>query len=250
MSSPAPMWWPRRWRFQRPPPSRQTCRCGWIGRWWRGPFPSPPRWFPGIRPEGARTGDLEDIAVLELTGERPVAGEVKPLPVAVLAETDYFDRSVRMCGFAKDTGDWVEGKLQGRVGTGWVQIDQEVGRLNVAAGFSGTAVWDKRENVIVGMIVSIATRENIRSGFMIPAASLMRAWPALEAYSRPPNPYRGLEAFREQDARNFMGRGKDVQAVLEALERPFIALVGASGSGKSSLLFAGSFHNSTNAKIG
>jgi WD40 repeat protein/tRNA A-37 threonylcarbamoyl transferase component Bud32/energy-coupling factor transporter ATP-binding protein EcfA2 len=53
-------------------------------------------------------------------------------------------------------------------------------------------------------------------------------------------PYRGLFAFREQDAEYFFGR----EAVVEELEaavssRAFTAVVGASGSGKSSLVLAG-----------
>ena len=195
------------------------------------------KWYPARN--DVRTGDLDDIAVLVLTDEYPLPREVEPLPIVVLEETAYFDRSVRMCGFAKDAGDWVEGKLQGRIGTGWVQVDQGPGQLKVAAGFSGAAVWDKQEDVVVGMIATINDRDDVRSGFMIPADSLVCAWPELEIYSRPPNPYRGLEAFREQDAHNFMGREQDVQAVLAALARPFLAVVGASGSGKSSLLFAG-----------
>ena len=195
-------------------------------------------WHP-VKAEAGR-GELEDIAVLELDGEQPLPGAAQPVPVVVVEDQAFFDRPVRMYGFAEDRGDWVNGQLQGPVATGWVQLDHELGRLCVAPGFSGTAVWDKRENAAVGMIVSIATREAVRSAYMIPAASLIRAWPALDAHSRPPNPYRGLEAFREQDARYFMGRDRDIQDVLTAVQQqPFVAVVGASGSGKSSLLFAG-----------
>jgi KaiC/GvpD/RAD55 family RecA-like ATPase len=195
-------------------------------------------WHP-VKAEIKR-GELEDIAVLELDGERPLPDAAQPVPVVVVEDQAFFDRPVRMYGFAEDRGDWVNGQLQGPVATGWVQLDHELGRLCVAPGFSGTAVWDKRENAAVGMIVSIATRETVRSAYMIPAASLIQAWPALDEHSRPPNPYRGLEAFREQEARYFMGRDGDVQDVLAMLQqRPFAAVVGASGSGKSSLLFAG-----------
>ena len=195
-------------------------------------------WHP-VKVE-ARRGELEDIAVLELTGERPLPDAAQPVPVVVVEDQAFFDRPVRMHGFAEDRGDWVNGQLQGPVAPGWIQLDHELGRLCVAPGFSGTAVWDKRENAAVGMIVSIATREAVRSAFMIPAASLIRAWPVLDEHSRPPNPYRGLEAFREQDARYFMGRDCDIQNVLTAVQQqPFVAVVGASGSGKSSLLFGG-----------
>ncbi len=56
----------------------------------------------------------------------------------------------------------------------------------------------------------------------------------------PPNPYRGLLAFREEDAANYFGRETEAEDVLAALQRqPLVAVVGASGSGKSSLVQAG-----------
>ncbi len=188
----------------------------------------------------AKVGDLDDIAVLELASERPVPDAARPVPVVVVEDPAFFDRPVRMYGFAEDRGDWVSGQLQGPVATGWVQLDHALGRLCVAPGFSGTAVWDKRENAAVGMIVSIATREGVRSAYMIPAASLIRAWPTLDAHSRPPNPYRGLLAFRAEDAPNYFGREVDVADVQAAVARqPLVAVVGPSGSGKSSLVQAG-----------
>jgi WD40 repeat protein len=53
-------------------------------------------------------------------------------------------------------------------------------------------------------------------------------------------PYRGLEVFREQDAAVFFGRA-DVVATLQQMvaQQPFVALIGASGSGKSSVVYAG-----------
>ena len=54
------------------------------------------------------------------------------------------------------------------------------------------------------------------------------------------NPYKGLRAFTEADELDFFGRDDVVIAVYEALvARGFIAIVGPSGSGKSSLVHAG-----------
>jgi len=56
----------------------------------------------------------------------------------------------------------------------------------------------------------------------------------------PSNPYRGLLAFRETDADNYFGREPDAADLLAAIERqPLVAVVGPSGSGKSSLVYAG-----------
>ena len=53
-------------------------------------------------------------------------------------------------------------------------------------------------------------------------------------------PYRGLQAFREEDAPFFFGREAATAKLVEQVEHnSLIALVGASGSGKSSLVRAG-----------
>lgn len=53
-------------------------------------------------------------------------------------------------------------------------------------------------------------------------------------------PYRGLQAFREEDAPFFYGRDAFSDRLVEEIRRKsFIAVVGASGSGKSSVVRAG-----------
>ena len=54
------------------------------------------------------------------------------------------------------------------------------------------------------------------------------------------NPYRGLSAFREQDAANFFGRETEVEELLVAIEKNnFVSLIAASGCGKTSIINAG-----------
>jgi DNA-binding SARP family transcriptional activator/energy-coupling factor transporter ATP-binding protein EcfA2 len=58
------------------------------------------------------------------------------------------------------------------------------------------------------------------------------------------NPYKGLQAFQEQDSENFFGRESFVADLVLRLkssadESKFLALVGPSGSGKSSIIKAG-----------
>jgi WD40 repeat protein/serine/threonine protein kinase len=58
--------------------------------------------------------------------------------------------------------------------------------------------------------------------------------------TRPPSPYRGLFAFREEDAPFFFGRESFTDRLLETVQqRSVVAVVGPSGSGKSSVVFAG-----------
>ncbi len=55
-----------------------------------------------------------------------------------------------------------------------------------------------------------------------------------------PNPYPGLKAFRPEDAKNFFGRQFETQRLFDkVLAHPLVTVIGASGSGKSSLVFAG-----------
>jgi transcriptional regulator with XRE-family HTH domain len=84
------------------------------------------------------------------------------------------------------------------------------------------------------------------------AAAAERIW---QLYRRPPAgpagldpqgeaagpcPYRGLLAFREEDTPLFHGREAAVRRIVRKLESgPLAAVVGASGSGKSSAVFAG-----------
>ena len=58
------------------------------------------------------------------------------------------------------------------------------------------------------------------------------------------NPYKGLRAFQQADADDFFGRTGMIKRVLERLQEPvvennFLAVIGPSGSGKSSLVKAG-----------
>ena len=58
--------------------------------------------------------------------------------------------------------------------------------------------------------------------------------------SIPPCPYRGLAAFRVEDKDYFYGREASIQSLLNAINsQSIVTLVGASGSGKSSMVFAG-----------
>jgi WD40 repeat protein/DNA-binding SARP family transcriptional activator len=80
-------------------------------------------------------------------------------------------------------------------------------------------------------------REQILDGTLTP---LPRGIPTAETS----NPYRGLSAFRSADADDFCGRESFVLRLQEAVKRQTtIVVLGASGSGKSSLVQAGLLPN-------
>ena len=55
-----------------------------------------------------------------------------------------------------------------------------------------------------------------------------------------PTPFPGLRAFQEEDARFYFGQERHIDALFEKLgDARFLTVIGASGSGKSSLVRAG-----------
>src|SRR6266699_2659850 len=194
-----------------------------------------------------------DIAGLELLDKPPVgAGAVHFAPA-----DQVWDHSFRALGFPSGYNDgvWVTGRLLGRLGTNWIQIeDVKVPGFAVISGFSGAPVWDEQLQGIVGMVVASSLQATAKAAFVIPTDVLLAAWPQLADIMRPlvpRNPYKGLLAFTEHDARDFFGRDTLIDelatAVVIALTREqkegkyarLLAVLGPSGSGKSSVVMAG-----------
>lgn len=68
-----------------------------------------------------------------------------------------------------------------------------------------------------------------------------------EKIQNPKCPYRGLSAFTREDAPFFFGRERFAEKLLETVnQQPFVAPIGPSGSGKSSVVFAGLIPRLTN----
>ena len=182
-----------------------------------------------------------DIAALHLDHPAPDGVQVAHL---VTADEDLWGHEFRVFGFPEghdEDGVWASGKLRGRQATGWIHIEdvKETG-YRVQPGFSGAAVWDEYLEGVVGMVVAAEEDPRIKAAFMIPTMVLVKAWPQPGQHAIPSCPYRGLFAFREQDASYFFGREAFIQQLVDAVHRkPLVAVVGSSGSGKSSVVFAG-----------
>ncbi len=184
--------------------------------------------------------EAADIAAVEVPD--PPHGVA---PIRLVQTEDLWAHPFRVFGVPAgyDEGVWASGVLRDRNAQGWLHIeDRQTGGYPIQPGFSGGPVWDEELRGVVGMVAAAERDPAVRAAFCIPAAQLSAALPALREYVIPPNPYRGLNAFREQDARLFFGREAFAARLQQAVEsKPLAAVVGASGAGKSSVVYAGLF---------
>lgn len=180
-----------------------------------------------------------DIALLYLDSDPPLGTRSVQL---VMAE-DLWEHSFRAFGFPDyhDEGMWAFGKMRGRQAVGWVQIEGVIAEgVRVQQGFSGGAVWDEQLDGVAGMVVAADRDAPMKVAYMIPTDVLFKAWPQLAQATIPMCPYRGLFAFQEKDAPFFFGREAFTAQLVEVVhQKPLSAIIGASGSGKSSVVFAG-----------
>ncbi|HEX8928758.1 MAG TPA: serine protease, partial [Actinomycetota bacterium] len=180
-----------------------------------------------------------DVAGLRLQDPAPAGARA----LRLLTAPELWGHRFRIFGFPArhDHGVWSSGRLLGPEATGWVELeDVKTTGFRVEPGFSGAPVWDEELGGVVGMAVAAEAQPEARAAFMIPADVLTAAWPALERQTLPPCPYRGLYAFREEDHELFFGREDLERQLVEQLDhQPLVGVIGPSGSGKSSLVFAG-----------
>lgn len=175
-----------------------------------------------------------DIALLRLPEKLPQT--VRPVPL--VSSGEMWGHRFRVLGFpaGSDHGQWAQGRVRDRVGAGWIALSEEYDRLRrISRGFSGSPVWDEQLGGVIGMVVATARGEREETAYLVPSATLVELQPGLRRC-----PYRGLEPFREEDAEFFCGRETDTRRVTDAvLRHTVVTVVGASGSGKSSLVRAG-----------
>jgi WD40 repeat protein len=177
-----------------------------------------------------------DIAGLEL--EVPPEG-IRPAPLVLLEDT--WDRPCRAFGFpaGRPDGNYAEGALKDVLANGWVLIRGGADAREFARpGYSGGPVYTPEG--VVGMLTEGDRDGRVKEAVMIPAAVLLKAWPDLYRLNST-CPYQGLSSFSEAQARFFRGRERVIAKLAERVAAPpfLTVLAGASGSGKSSIIFAG-----------
>jgi formylglycine-generating enzyme required for sulfatase activity/KaiC/GvpD/RAD55 family RecA-like ATPase len=126
----------------------------------------------------------------------------------------------------------VREQAEGRAGFRVIPVLlDEGGRAHAGLGFLAQNVWLDAQDPRAADLLIGALRGT-------PPADLYD-----EAHPDPRTlicPYRGLQVFREQDQAFYFGRGAEGDKLAAAVDRhPVVAIVGASGSGKSSLVRAG-----------
>ncbi|MEA5507212.1 trypsin-like peptidase domain-containing protein [Halotia wernerae UHCC 0503] len=192
-------------------------------------------WLP-VNPSMA----VEDIAGLELKHSPPDQALLAPL----ITSDDWAGHPFRVLGFpgGQPDGVWATGILRGRTAKGWVQLeDVKQPGYRLEPGFSGAPIWDGELQGIAGIAVAIdINRPEAKVGFMIPTKMLVSAWSVLSEQAIASCPYRGLFPFREEDTRFFFGRDIFTQKLVNTVQKQsLVAVIGASGSGKSSVVLAG-----------
>jgi formylglycine-generating enzyme required for sulfatase activity len=184
--------------------------------------------------------ESEDIAGLELETALPDTAQ----PAQLVTSEDLWGHRFRVLGFptGQPNGVSASGVLRGRIANGWVQVeDVKQPGYRLEPGFSGAPVWDEELKGVAGMAVAAEiNRVDVKAAFIIPTSILVSAWSDLGEQAIFSCPYRGLFAFREQDAKFFFGRETFTEQLVAAVQRQqLVAVIGSSGSGKSSVVFAG-----------
>ncbi|MGW4114879.1 trypsin-like peptidase domain-containing protein [Actinosynnema sp. NPDC004786] len=185
-----------------------------------------------------------DLAVLRLAA--PVPGAVRaPLRApAALGDHPYVVQ-----GFAGGHHTESRGRLGGRVGPNWVQLEHTSGH-RIDRGFSGAPVWDDVLHAVVGIVVT--AHPAVGGGNLVPVEEIVRRWPpaadhtgwrvdlddAFDTHWLPRA--RGVEPHEPTDVWHFVGRHRALTELALYLGGPadgrVRAVVGGPGSGKSAVL--------------
>jgi hypothetical protein len=120
-----------------------------------------------------------DIAVLEVLDDLPIQAKA----VRLVVSDSYSGNDFSVYGFPQgfeESGQYVEGKLQEQLANKRIQA---VGTTNlgyfVEGGFSGSPIFDKQLNAVVGMIMQVDIEADKRVAFISPTEVLAKAYSEL-----------------------------------------------------------------------
>ena len=106
---------------------------------------------------------------------------------------------------------------------------------------TGTLLDDEHAQAAAQSLLDFWATTLYRSGRPVPESTLMSFDPALApVLDDGVVPYVGLDAFAEQKKSLFFGRSRAIESLVTRLRKEnLVAVIGPSGSGKSSLVLAG-----------
>jgi WD40 repeat protein/tRNA A-37 threonylcarbamoyl transferase component Bud32 len=214
------------------------------------------RWWGAALPTGTVTLVLADLSTMPARTAEDSVNEIArahrghcvspvddgPLLVAFASAQDGFDAARELAGRFDARVAAVTGEVEPRAGTYWGESASRAARLLEMADRGQVLIDDPTAETIAGRLppeIGLAEVRDTASRTSPPPWALVA--PGL---SIPPRagtcPYRGLMAFRSEDGDLFFGREEVVTSILDRLlDGRFMAVVGASGTGKSSLVRAG-----------
>jgi formylglycine-generating enzyme required for sulfatase activity len=205
--------------------------------------------FPLLDPTTTQTGrvthgrpttiDGGDIAVIELERDPPPGAAAARL----MRSDEIWGHTFRALGFPRDDGVWASGILRERQAAGWIQVEATASTgYRIEPGFSGAPVVDDVLGGVIGMAVGSEGDATVRAAYLIPTETILEVLPELANRALAACPYRSLRAFTRKDHDIFWGRSAFIEDRLlpRVRSNAFVAVVvGSSGSGKSSAVFAG-----------
>jgi WD40 repeat protein/energy-coupling factor transporter ATP-binding protein EcfA2 len=208
-----------------------------------------------VEPDCWRDAAAEDVAFLRLEGLLPK----EAVPLSLGSSFNTQGQTFYSFGFpeAKPVDGLLgECRIIGSVSEDSIPLLQ-LSSNQVSKGFSGAPVWDDNRQVVIGMITSIIATRRIKiasteillpadsnwrqteTAFATPVETLFKIYPLLQPAEV--CPYRGLDAFTEDHTEFFFGREHIIDRLVNRLKQDvrFLAVLGPSGSGKSSVVQAG-----------
>ncbi len=187
--------------------------------------------------------ELIDLAVVYVKGL-----EAKPLKLSLARLSNEAEFTID--GFKPHkSGEYKQEKLEGSI----KKVSQILGDSQsiesyelyigeddkIEKGYSGSAIVSKSS----GQVVAVATDRTStgKQAYAIPLEYLKEVWSELNPKLFDTiTPFVGLSAFGREDRAYFFGRDREIEEILEDLKSTSImAVIGDSGSGKSSLIKAG-----------
>lgn len=125
-----------------------------------------------------------------------------------------------------------------------VWVDGDDWMDTVPMGLGSTQNVDLRDDNYATNLTSLIGALNGKVTEDEPAIEPVIHISEIEPVENPRNPYKGLRAFHEEDSNDFFGRSVLIDDLLNAIEDEkqsarLLAVLGASGSGKSSVMMAG-----------